>query len=375
MTTPIFQARQAYYLPRPDRLYHQITFRRRPPKIDMGLLRDILADYGIAARGKIEVPGGPGRSDNVIVETAAGKKLLKRYKDTITPAAALHEHSILVHLAQVGFPSPRLARTTSGETLIQHDGKCYAMFDFIEGYFHYHNYFLLPAQAQRFIATSGRALGALHNVLADFSPAGDHPSGFKSRGEDRWRELSWFTDMLEECRQKLPQLQGADANLMRQMLAEHADRVEGSLRRLDATLAAAAPARLIIHGDYGPYNLLFRRGAPVVILDFELARLDWRLTDLSTALPSFARSRLGFSFQKMKCFLEGYRTSCPIDRTELSLLPSVWQFLTLRRVVVGWQRFCSTGSGRWLVEAQQKLELAGWLAENQRTLSGQLGQA
>lgn len=371
MMTPILQSDRAFYVPRPDRLYHQFRYRRERSNIEQRLVQDILAEYGVQVRGNIEVQ--VGRSDSVIFETPDGKKMLKRYKETLIPAAVLHEHSILTYLAQIGFPAPRLARTISGDTLLQKEGRCYAVFEFLEGYFQYHNYLLLPGQLRQFITASGKALGTLHSTLQDFTPEGYHPNGFKSRTEGRWRELDWFDEKLEQCRQNLPRLQSRDGRVAGDMFSEHAGWVEATLHELDERIDVAALPRVIIHGDYGPYNLFFKREAPTVILDFELARLDWRLADLAMALPAFANSRLGFSLQKMRCFLEGYRAGCPIDAEELRLLPAVWQFFVLRRVVFCWYRYCETPTARWLTEAQQKLKLARWIGSRQRTLSSLLG--
>lgn len=361
MTPLIFQAQQTYSMPRPDRLYQRLRYQQRPLPIDADILRAILAEYGLSITGRVAAAGVPGRSQCVICATSAGAVLLKRYKDTIEPAAALHEHSILQRLAQIGFPAPRLKITCRGETLIQHAGGYYALFDALDGYFHYHQHIFLPEQTRQFITMSGAALGALHDALRDFTAEGRNPNGFISRSGDRWRELRWFTERLAQCRQDLAQLPAGHARALGRMLATHASQVEEQLHQLDDMLAAAAPPRLIIHGDYGPYNLFFKRNAPIVILDFELARLDWRLTDLATALPSFAGSRFGFSFAKMRRFLDGYQTYCPIDAAELRLLPDVWRFLTLRRVVVCWYRFCKTGGRQWLSEAQRRLDLAEWL--------------
>ena len=87
------------------------------------------------------------------------------------------------------------------------------------------------------------------------------------------------------------------------------------------------------------------------------------------ALPAFANSRLRFSLQRMKSFLEGYRTACPIDDEELRLLPLVWQFFTLRRVVFCWYRYCDTPTQRWLNESRHKLKLFDWIANHHDALS------
>jgi len=359
-----------FYMPRPDRLYQQFRFRRQRSNIERNLLLDILTEYGLQVQGKIEAQ--VGRSDNLIFETSNGKKMLKRYKDTLIPAALLHEHSILDYLVQTGFPAPRLVPTLNGDTLLQKEGRYYAVFDFLEGYFQYHNYFFPPDRMRQFITASGNTLGTLHTALKDFTPEGYHPNGFKSRTEDRWHEIGWFIGKLDRCRQELARLRTGDGRALSRTFSEHAGWVEETLHNLDERIKAAAPPRLIIHGDYGPYNLLFKCGAPTVILDFELAHLDWRLADLAMALPAFANSRLGASLRKMTCFLEGYRTYCPIDSEELRLLPTVWQFFALRRVVFCWYRYCDTPGRRWSHEAQQKLKLSRWIGNHHQALSNLL---
>ncbi|HEY0736729.1 MAG TPA: phosphotransferase [Herpetosiphonaceae bacterium] len=369
MMMPVFQPAPTYYVLRPDRLYRRLVARRQATALDGALVASILAEYGWQPQGAPEAPAGAGRSECAIVATAAGKKLLKRYKATVDPAAILHEHSILRHLAQIDLPAPRVNTASDGETLIQRSSGVYAVFDVLEGYFQYHQYWLTPAQKRRCIAASGAALGTLHTTLKDFSPVGHHPHGFTSRSGERVRELWWFIDVINWIRQALPQLAAERDPLALQVFEHHASWIEQRLWQLNQSLRQAELPRLIIHGDYGPYNLFFKPNAPIVILDFELARLDWRLTDLATALPSFARNRLGFNKRQIRAFLDGYRTRCAIDADELALLPVVWQFLTLRRVVVLWQRYWKTGARSWLDEAQRKLDLARWIIEHQQTFA------
>ncbi|RPI35101.1 MAG: hypothetical protein EHM70_00735 [Chloroflexota bacterium] len=370
MTTDLFFPNTPIYgIPRPDRLYRQFAFRQQPSEIDQGKVRDILLDYGLFLLTPAVAPAGPGRSDTLVLETTDGVKLLKRYKSNLDAAAIRHEHSILRHLARVYFPAPRLTFTTSDDTFIQREDRIYALFDYFDGYFQYHNYFFLPAATRQFVAASGRALGLLHAVLKDFDPEGQNPNGFKSRQGERWRELDWFTEKLAWCKTKLPDLPNEAARELDGMMSKHSAWIESRLRELDVYLRAADPTRLIIHGDYGPYNLFFKQDRPVIILDFELARLDWRLSDLANALPSFARSRLGFNYTRMADFLGAYQSVFPIDQQELQLLPDVWLFLTLRRVIVCWHRYCETQAQGWLDEARQKLALAHWLIDQRIRLS------
>lgn len=369
MMTTIYQAKSVYLLPRPDRLYKQLRSRQAQATIARERVQNILSAFGIQYYDRGEVPNGSGRSDNLIVWTNVGKKLLKGYKTTLDYDAIIHEHSILRRLADVRFPAPRLNLAMNGQSIHQMGERYFAMFDVLEGYFQYHNYLFLPKHSRRFLTCAGQALGDLHTALEDFTPAGCQVNGFKSSDGDRWRDLDWYRNKLDASRRMtLADLVHRDVGEASRLMAQ-ARWIDERLCALDAELGAAALPRLIIHGDYGPYNLFFKPDEPVVILDFELARLDWRLTDLATAIGFFAKDRLGLHRGKMRLFLESYRSRSPIGQDELALLPAVWQFLTLRRAIVCWHRYTQTEASNWLSEALQKLELAQWLDHSREMLT------
>jgi Ser/Thr protein kinase RdoA (MazF antagonist) len=334
----------------------------------------MVAAWDLKLLGKPQVPPGPGRSYSLAVRTERGRKLLKRYKHTVPVASIVHEHSILAYLAHVDFPAPHLVTTPAGETLVCHDGHNYALFDFIDGGFQYHNYFLLPAQQRQFIASAGEVLALLHYELRGFVPQGHNPNGFKSRQEGWWRDLDWYASRLTRCIEETRRLQASAGDTGAAWLLPQAGYLEELLYRLDAALKDAALPRLIIHGDYGPYNLLFRRGAPVTILDFEIARLDWRATELVDALWRFTYSRLGFSLAKMKWFLDAYRARFAVDADELRLLPAVWEFLNVRRCIVRWHHYCDTHEPQRLAQARWNLELIHWIQANKEAFMRDLGR-
>ena len=370
--TPILHLSPFRSLPRPDRFYANLASRKELVGDDEQVLEAILPEYDLRALKTSAAPGVGGRSDRFILNTTTGLKFLKRYKRTYEAEAVVHEHSIINYLADVNFPAPRLAHTVSGDTMVRRNGRSYALFDYLEGYFQYHNYLFLPSQTRQFISAAGEALGALHYTLKTFTPVGTNPNGFVSRTGGRCRELTWFTDKIKWCRKQIPRLQADGEHFMGNMLADNNLWVEQRLQSLDATLETAGLPRLIIHGDYGPYNLMFKRGAPVVIVDYELARLDWPLTDLAKSLSTFAQSRFGFNFNKAALFLQAYQKSGSVGRGEQRQLPTVWQFLTLRRLVVCWDRYCRTQDKRWQLESKRRLELFHWLED--KKVNARLGR-
>ncbi len=366
---PVFQGRYSLSLPRPDRLYRRFRQWKRQSNLTTDEANAILDSYGIELEGPVSPLAGASRSTNALLETGTGKKILKRYRDTVEHVAIVHEHSILSYLGDIGFPVPHLTPTKNGETLVQAGGNCYALFDYLGGYFQYHNFIFFPPQSGEFIASAGKTLAHLHLALKDFVPAGYNPNGFKSSADDRWRDLAWLMERLDWCRCETRSGQDKNGASLSTELLQRATWLDDSLHGLDSLLKSASLPRLIIHGDYGPYNLLFKRRAAVVVLDLELARLDWRLTDLSTALEKFAKNRRGVDPAKMRGFLEAYHGEFPVDPDEMSLLPTVWRFWMLWRIVVWWHRYCTDGDVFWLSKARRELNLLDWLLANESGLS------
>lgn len=356
------------YLRRPDHLVRSLMSRRQSHDADLTALRQVLSEYALELSADPQVLSGGNRSYSLLLHTSRGKKMLKRYKQSMDQSTIVQEHSILTHLAQVDFPSPRLMATRTGETWVCHGKGHYALFDFIDGGFQYHHYLLWPGQLERFVKIAGRMLALFHDALKDFVPLGYNPDGFRSQHQDRQRNLEWVLEKLVYCVRETSRSSAEGGADQAARLLQHAGHVEESLIQLDAAIKKAGLPRLIIHGDYGPYNLLFRRRAPVIVLDMEMARLDWRVSELVYAWHRFGYDRLGFRVSKMKWLLDAYQAHMPLTRNERQHLPVVWRFLYLRQCVMYWHRYCETKTGSYLDKAQWHLKTADWMTEHQGTL-------
>jgi Ser/Thr protein kinase RdoA (MazF antagonist) len=250
----------------------------------------------------------------------------------------------------------------------------YALFDFVEGGFQYCRYVLFPGQARHFITVAGELLAILHTKLQGCVPQGYNPNGFKSQKGDRWRELEWYVGRLTYCVAEASRPNGVAHREQGARLLTQAGHVEALMVQLDAMLKEAGLPRLIAHGDYGPYNLLFRKNAPVVILDFEIAHLDWRVFDLVDAWWRFCNNRfLGLSINKMICLLDAYQSRLPLTEDELRLMPEVWKYLHVRRCIKSWYKYCQTQADFRLARARQHLKLVDWMIVNQDDLMAAVG--
>lgn len=350
---PIESARRPF-LRRPDR-----TWRMRARRLD-GSQRTELAEVGArlelspldAARSV-----GAGRSWTVAVATARGPILIKRYKSTVEDEAIVTEHGVLTRLAELDLPAPRLVAAPDGATFIQGPRGRYAAFRYEEGYLPSHEVASSARTRHRLTHAAGRVLGLLHAALEGSEPAGWPTAGL---GRDGAR-------LVPSVRLAARLAASPEADT-----AAVADR----LLELDASLEAAAPAVTLIHGDFGPYNLLVQPGRPILVIDFELARRDWRLVDLATALPRFVISRTGFSPDRLDAFVSGYLGVAPGMRAELALVPSVLELLSLRRAAVCLERLGRASASGWRREAAERIRVARSLADGTHPLVARLaGQA
>jgi Ser/Thr protein kinase RdoA (MazF antagonist) len=139
------------------------------------------------------------------------------------------------------------------------------------------------------------------------------------------------------------------------------------LCQLDERLAGARLPRLVIHGDYGLHNILFQPDGTVIPTDFELARLEWRLSDLVLLIPRFRDDGL-------RCFMAAYQAEFPLSSDEWHFLPDVWKFRKLQGAVQAWSTyFESGGASHKLLSARKNIDQANWALDNRDRLIDLMG--
>ena len=348
--------------PRPDRVLQRLR-RRRSSLLPIELAARVAAQAGLVgatpAAPRLS-PGGRGAIRSMR-DRSGVLWLVKRYKETLSDSDISTEHAVLWKLAEMGLPAPRLLNGPGGSpAILRMDDGRFALFAFAEGYEHPHERIYVPRDRRRLDHLAGQLLGALHDALRGFEPPARSDNGFSSLAGPHVRPAAWFVDRLASS----AAVSGRGSVMSRDERVWLAD----ELVRLDRMLMAAELPRTVIHGDYGPYNLLVRSGREPLPIDWELARVDWRLTDLATAVPRFSARRTGWDSEAAGRFLAGYRASCAIDAAELSLLPAVAEFLAIRRAVVCLGRFLESADVGWRSRARDRLELARSLANGRHPL-------
>ena len=361
-----------FFLPRPQRFYSWWRTYQKEIPIDFKIIDEILAQYHLKRIKSPRNAQGGRRNANIIVETYNGKIVLKCYRNSLGDSTIIQEHSILKHLSKIGFPAVSLVSTPTGDTLIHYNDRRYAVYEFIDG-FKFYDYILGSNLSRRYIAIAGELLGQLHSDLKGFIPIGYNPDGFKSQTEGRWRSLDWFSNKLAHCIQNLSTDHLNRINGKIFALICHARKLEDQLVRSIEILDEAGLPRQIIHKDYNQSNILYRKNKSPVIIDFEIARLDWRLIDIIDGWEAFAKDKFMYNPKKMGIFFKAYQDKNRLHEDELRFIPLVWKYLNLTRCILHLHNYVTTKDTYSIHEAYRFLKQTNCNFRNNEKLSKILG--
>jgi Ser/Thr protein kinase RdoA (MazF antagonist) len=97
-----------------------------------------------------------------------------------------------------------------------------------------------------------------------------------------------------------------------------------------------------------------------VPVDFELARIEWRLSDLVSCLSRFRYgrgSKLAYDFESIGWFIGAYQEEFPLTKDEWHFFPHVWAFYRLQSAVQYWNSYFETGGpARKLFSARDAID-------------------
>jgi len=329
------------HFPRYSKVNQYISSRLRRPEIHDNVIDQIVQQFDMQLHGKPwNLPYGR-RGSNVAIVTSEGKKVIRRYRKKWENSTIRYEHSILTKLAELNFPAPRLNKSAAQNRLVSINGDNYALFDFVKGRNYSSNY-LFRSQRISLIEKAAEKLAHLHVSLTGFIPEGNHHLGFKDYQGNRHRDMDWqqmkVAELMKQS-EKVPASHGGD-NLP--WLLENSDNILGMLAELDSDLIGEELPRVVIHGDYGLHNTLYHESGYVIPLDFELARLEWRLSDFVISFLRFRNRKRKYDIEIMERFIKAYNSQNTIPQEEWLCFPKVWQHLMLQFSIQYWNSYFET---------------------------------
>jgi Ser/Thr protein kinase RdoA (MazF antagonist) len=240
--------------------------------------------------------------------------------------------------------------------------RVFGVFDLVQGTNYSLNY-LMRSDRMALTRTAGRTLAQLHQSLENCVPDGQHHMGFASLTGTRHRDVAWHTVKIEELQGRSAALDEPEAASRAGSLVARAERLLEEITTLEHRLSQAEFPRLVIHGDYGLHNLLFDGRDMAVVVDFELARLDWRLNDLISVLGKHRYRGGHYDLDSMETFVRAYTSVFPLTADERDLLVDAWRLYKLQAAVQYWNSYFETsGPVRKLESAIDSLGQADLVA-------------
>ena len=274
---------------------------------------------------------GGGNSDNVLLHTSEGKKVLKRYYWSID--SIIHEHSILNFLVNNDFPCARLSKNKFGSTITISEKKIFALYGFVEGDC-YTKYFYPPKIKQSFISQAGEKLAVYHRSMVGFVPEGKKLNGFKPCSSKLWRDTAWHLNVIDEYLSNFTGQSFSDEqtryfyNIVDDLKSEYVE-VDRLYEKVDGQLP-----KLVIHSDYKPQNILFYNQRISGILDFGDANMNFRVADIARGLSTFCGSkRLIINQLDAKTFLDSYLSEQGLTQKEIASIPTLLRRGALRNII------------------------------------------
>jgi len=346
-------------VPHPSKIYRYAHSRLRRLDVDIDAVREVLESYGLEqTREAHNLPMGR-RNRSVVVYTRAGKKVLKLYRPKWPLGSVLCEHSVLARLAQLGIAASRLVPARDGQTCVVRPSGIYSLFDFVEGKIC--SLTFMPATLRlKLMALAGRTLAHIHRGLEGYVPQGQHHLGFDFYTGSRRPDISWFEERVHELQDKSRHAPAGAARDLAESLVRSSSQVMDELRRLEEMFSGACLPLVVIHGDYGLHNLIVHDSSRLTVVDLELARPEWRLSDLVTALPRLWRSEQPDGIESVGAFVGAYETEYPIEPEEWRLLPHFWKYQNLRASLRYWNSYFDVAPEvERLVKARKALVRAG----------------
>jgi Ser/Thr protein kinase RdoA (MazF antagonist) len=213
-------------------------------------------------------------------------------------------------------------------------------------------------------------LAAFHRCLDGFVPEGEHHLGFALPTGPRRRDIVWHAAKLDELKRRSAVLTDPEAAHHARALVRGADGLLHEIDRLERTFADACFPRLVIHGDYGIHNLIYRSDEAVPV-DFEVSRLDWRINEVISALGKYRYRGGDYDLESMHTFMAAYAFAFALTDDERALLPAAWRLYKLQAAVQYWNSYFETdGPTRKLVSALDAIEQANWVLDHPDVIRG-----
>lgn len=259
---------------------------------------------------EITVPERGTQNQTFMVETDVGPRVLRAYRPLARDRIE-REHALMAYASARGLPVPCPISMADGSTLLERDGRFFALFSHASG-----TQVARAALTAAEAAAAGCFLARLHGALAGYAGACPNQDDKLATPPHRSPTLARIEELLRVVRSQAPG--GADEEIALRRLEERR-RWLIAQPPIDVQRIQGLPAQPL-HGDYQEANLFFADGEVSAVIDWEQAvrgprgwevtrALDFMLLldpELSAAFLASYRERLALSDEELDLAAAGY---------------------------------------------------------------------
>ncbi len=258
----------------------------------------IVAEWQLGPPQQIVIPDS-GTVNTIVKVTLDGREyFLRAYRH---PDRAPREHEVIAHARAHNFPAVAPVPLPRGDTLLDRDGQCYALFPHAAG-----RQCLRNALTAAEITAMGANLAALHHALRSFSAAAPRRVIIHC---DRAATLAGIM-RLETAISSRDGSDPIDRIALAQLKTRH-DWLKG--QPAETTIDPALLDEQLVHGDYQETNLFFRDNRVCAVIDWDQAHRASRAWEIIRVLDFV----YGFRPEPCSLFLAAYRATQQFTLDEL----------------------------------------------------------
>ena len=282
-------------------------------------LADVLTrHYPCEARSVARIAKGMGTT-NWLVRTSEADYFLKQYPPSADVAGEADALKLSQEARAAGLPVPLVIPSAAGELLWSEGDLTLALFE------HFPDTTSGIALSRAEMAQAGHTLGRLHTWLRDRPARRDTAERWLALEASRKRAaFERYLKAIEE-RAEQDEFDRRTVSLVRRRL--------DLLPRAVSLLASLPPlARQVVHGDYSLWNILFRRGRLVAVVDFRPPERFLPAFEIGRAALAPETVTAGPGWHgKALAFVEAYcRANRDVERADVEFAPHVWAIQLVR---------------------------------------------
>lgn len=238
-----------------------------------------------------------------ILSTSEANYVLRAYRYAPKDRSRIvTEHAVASYVQAHGLPAVAPLPLPSGETILEHEGRFYAVYPFAQGQ-------QLPREqvtAHEIVAAMGRCLGELHQLLSAYPHEQVRSQAFTVDQSTTFSKMERLEAAIAE--------KASSDQFDQQILAMLAQRRAWLATTPPVDLQAfSSLERQVLHGDYQETNLFFTGGRVSAIIDWDQAYAAPRTWEIIRTLHYV------FNLDAPRChvFLNAYHEAFPLSFEEL----------------------------------------------------------